>query len=253
MRAIILAAGRGKRLEASNPDGRPKCLIEVGGKSLLHRQLDILYQKRLHQADLVVGFEADRIIEHVATLPIRPSIAFHYNPRFELGSVLSLGTASAALTSGEPVLLMDADVLFHPSILDALLNSRHGNCFLLDRNFTPGDEPVKIAVADGAMVEFRKALPRGLEYDFLGESIGFFRFDGPCAAAVSARCQEYATEKRGNAPHEEVLRDLLIAHSGRFGYEDITGLPWLEIDFPEDVLKAEHSILPAIRKELPGF
>jgi len=253
MRAIILAAGRGKRLEACNPDGIPKCLMEIGGKSLLHRQLDILYQKGLRQADLVIGFEADRIIEHVAALPIRPDIAFHYNPRFELGSVLSLDAASAALTGGEPVLLMDADVLFHPAILDALLNSRHANCFLLDRNFTPGDEPVKIAVADGAMVEFRKALPGGLEYDILGESIGFFRFDGPCAAAVSARCRDYETDGRGDAPHEEVLRDLLIAETGRFGYEDITGLPWLEIDFAEDVLRAERDVLPAIRKELPGF
>ena len=50
MRAIILAAGRGRRLEASNPDGRPKCLLEIGGSSLLRRQLRILHAAGLQQA-----------------------------------------------------------------------------------------------------------------------------------------------------------------------------------------------------------
>ena len=44
MHAIILAAGRGNRLADFNPDGRPKCLMEFGGRSLLARQLDILFQ-----------------------------------------------------------------------------------------------------------------------------------------------------------------------------------------------------------------
>jgi choline kinase len=86
----------------------------VGGRSLLARHLDLLHRFGVRQADLVVGFEADRIIEHVATLASRPDVALHFNPRYEQGSVLSLWAAADTLRSGEPVLVMDADVLYHP-------------------------------------------------------------------------------------------------------------------------------------------
>jgi choline kinase len=251
--AIILAAGRGKRLEGFNPEGHPKCLMEFGGRSLLARHLDLLFRFGVHTADLVIGFEADRIIEHVAGLATRPDVAYHFNPRYEQGSVISLWAASDTLTAGEPVLLMDADVLYHPEILQRLLATSMENCYLLDRDFAPGDEPVKIAVRDGVMVEFRKRLAGELSYDIIGESVGFFRFGADCAAAIAARCARYDAEGLADAPHEEALRDELLARPADFGFEDVSGLPWIEIDFPEDVRRASDEILPAIRSDYPDF
>ena len=49
---------------------------------------------------------------------------------------------------------------------------------------------------------------------------------------------------------EEAIRDLLQATPHEFGFEDITDLPWLEIDFPEDIRRAEHEILPRLLDEL---
>jgi choline kinase len=253
MRAIILAAGRGKRLAGHNPDGHPKCLMEFGGCSLLARHLDLLFRFGVHGADLVVGYEADRIIEHVATLRSRPDVAWHFNPRYEQGSVLSLWAAADTLNAGEPVLVMDADVLYHPGILQRLVQTEVENCYLLDRDFLPGDEPVKIAVRDGVMVEFRKQLAPDLQYDTLGESVGFFRLGPDCAAAIAARCAQYDAEGLGDAPHEEALRDVLLERPGDFGYEDVSGLPWIEIDFPEDVVRATADVLPAIRADYPDF
>ena len=253
MHAIILAAGRGNRLAQHNPDGHPKCLMEFGGRSLLARHLEILYRLGIRQTDIVLGYEANRVIEHIATLASRPDVAFHFNPRFKQGSVLSLWAAQETLTSGQPVIIMDADVLYHPGILQRLVETKKENCYLLDRDFLPGDEPVKIAVRDGLMVEFRKQLANGLSYDLLGESVGFFRFGPACAAAIAEECAIFDTEGLGDAPHEEALRNVLLASSGSFAYEDVTGLPWIEIDFPEDVERAADEILPAIRKDFPDF
>lgn len=253
MHAIILAAGRGSRLAEHNPEGLPKCLMEFGGRSLLARHLDILYQLGIRQADLVVGYEADRIIDHVGTLASRPDVAFHFNPRYELGSVLSLWAAEETLQAGVPVLVMDADVLYHPAILQRLTRTDIENCYLLDRNFMPGDEPVKIAVRNGAMVEFRKQLEPGLKYDVIGESVGFFRFGPDCALAIVRECARFDTEGLGDAPHEEALRNVLLANPESFGFEDVSGLPWIEIDFPEDVLRAADEILPAVRADCPEF
>jgi len=253
MHAIILAAGRGSRLAEHDSEGLPKCLMEFGGRSLLARHLDLLYRFGVPAVDLVVGYDARRIIDHVATLDSRPDVAYHFNPRFELGSVLSLWAAAETLQSGDEVLLMDADVLFHPSILQRLIESPLENCFLLDRDFEPGDERVKVALHDGRIVDFRKQLPEGLDYDALAESVGFFKFGARAAACISEECARYETEGLADAPHEEVLRDVLLSCPLAFAYEDVTGLPWAEIDFPGDIERAANAVLPAIQKDIPGF
>jgi choline kinase len=253
MHAIILAAGRGNRLSEHNPDGHPKCLMEFGGQSLLARHLDLLSRFGIRNADLVVGYEADRIIDHVGTLASRPDVAFHFNPRYELGSVLSLWAAGETLQVGVPVIVMDADVLYHPAILQRLVETRVENCYLLDREFVPGDEPVKIAIRDGVMIEFSKQLDEGLSYDTIGESVGFFRFGPECALDIARECANFDTEGLADAPHEEALRNVLLARPESFGFEDISGLPWIEIDFPEDVLRAAEEVLPAIRADFPDF
>ncbi len=138
-------------------------------------------------------------------------------------------------------------------ILQRLLESPIENCFLLDRDFAPGDEAVKIALHDGRIVDFRKALPEGLEYDSLGESVGFFKFGARAAECINGECVRFEAEGLPDAPHEEALRNALLTCPLAFGYEDISGLPWIEIDFPEDVVRAAEQVLPAIRAEIPGF
>ena len=253
MHAIILAAGRGNRLAEFNPDGRPKCLLEFNGRSLLARQLDILFSFGVRQATLVVGYEADQIIEHVGSLSSRPEMSFVYNPAYTDGSVLSLLAAEAALNNNKSVLVLDADVLFHPQIMKLLIESVNPNCYLIDRDFVAGDEPVKIAINKGKMVEFRKKLAADLEYDTLGESVGFFKFNSDMAAKIALACAAYRTEGLQDAPHEEALRDVLLAQPSDFACEDIEGLPWLEVDFPEDVERAIKLILPAIQKDIDDF
>src|SRR5690554_2781296 len=138
MHAIILAAGRGNRLADFNPDGRPKCLLEFAGKSLLERQLDNLFRLGVRQVTMVVGYEADMILEYVASLASRPEVVYVYNPAYTSGSVLSLLAAQDVLRGDKPVLVLDADVLFHPRILQILVESVHPNCYLIDRDFIAG-------------------------------------------------------------------------------------------------------------------
>jgi choline kinase len=251
MQAIILAAGRGNRLRDKNPDGRPKCLLEFGGRSLLSRQMAILADCGVHRVELVVGFEADRIIEHVGCLSRRPEMSFSWNNRFLEGSVISLATARDTLCAGTDTLILDADVLFHPRIMERLVRTNHANCFLLDRDFEAGHEPVKIAVGENRILDFGKQLEPGLEFDMLGESVGFFRFDSETCADLARRCADYDRTGRGDAPHEDVLRDLVRERPGLCQVEDITGLPWLEIDFPEDVERAAREVMPAIEADSP--
>jgi len=245
MKIIILAAGIGKRL-GDKYHGKPKCLIEFGGLSLLQRHLLILQQYPITEILIVIGYEQDKILEELAEIKSGIPIRTTYNPDFNVGSVVSLWSASELLLSGDDIVLMDADVLHDPRIIQSLLNSESQNCFLLDREFEAGDEPVKLCIRNGLLVEFRKRIDKDLRFDVQGESVGFFRFSAATSFKLAKQLQSYIDNNRVAEPYEEVIRDLMLAEPEIFAYEDITGIPWIEIDFPEDIERAQEQILKNI-------
>ncbi len=247
MRAIILAAGRGSRLQQAADQQWPKCLMRFGGRSLLERHLLLLRQAGIEQVVLALGFRYDLIEAELDRLAWRPRPRIVLNSRFELGSVLTVHTAEDALTRGGDVLLMDADVLYHERIMAALAAGDGPiNRVLIDREFESGDEPVKLCMLEGVPVELRKVLAPGLQYDTVGESVGFFRFDESGARRLAALAADYVVTGRAHLPHEEAVRDLLKERGGTFEVADVTGLPWIEIDFPNDVARAENEVLPQL-------
>ncbi|WP_439816112.1 NTP transferase domain-containing protein [Zavarzinia sp. CC-PAN008] len=243
-RAIILAAGVGRRLGDDDAGPRPKALLDFGGRSLLARHLDMLHAAGVEDVHVVVGFEAEQI--HAALAAAQgPRTGTRLNPHFREGSVVSLSAAHDIMTSGAPIILMDADVLYDARLLGRLFNSGNPNSLLLDRDIEPGEEPVKLCI-EGAdrIVDFRKK--PDFPGDWHGESVGFFRFTADVAADLAERVADYVANGRRHMEYEEPIRDLLLASApGRIGFEDITGLPWVEIDFPEDVAKA-HALLPRL-------
>lgn len=243
MHAIILAAGVGRRLNQGEP--LPKCLLEFAGMTLLERHCRNLMASGVDQLTLCLGHEAAQIVRAIDRFPHPPTLV-HYNPLYTLGSSVSLWSARAALASGDDVLVMDADVLYHPDILHRLITTTARNCYLMDRDFAPGDEPVKLCTAGARIVEFRKRVADGLAYDRIGESVGFFKFDAATALLLARLLDAYVADGRRGEPHEEALRDLALRPDLDIGVEDITGLPWLEIDFPEDLVRAEQQVLPLL-------
>jgi choline kinase len=246
MRAIILAAGRGMRLrEAADV---PKCLLSFDGMTLLERHLRLLRQAGVDEVVLALGWRHELVSAELDRLEWRPRPEIVLNPRFELGSVLTVHTVAEAMTRGGDVLLMDADVLYHDRIMAALVaGAKSVNRVLLDRDFEVGDEPVKLCVRDGVPVELRKQLAPDLKYDTIGESVGFFRFDNAGARRLAAIVSDYVGSDRAHLPHEEAVRDLFREGSQAVEVADVTGAPWIEIDFPNDVSRAEHEVLPQLR------
>ena len=100
--------------------------------------------------------------------------------------------------------------------------------------------------------ELRKKLDPELKYDTIGESVGFFRFDPAGARRLATLVAGYVESGRANMPHEEAVRDLLLERSQIIDVADVTGLPWIEIDFPVDVSRAAREVLPQL-PPLPGL
>lgn len=244
LKAIILAAGVGQRL-GDTADSRPKCLLKFAGSSLLARHLRILAHYGIEEAIVVTGYEAGQIHAELAATESVLSITTVHNEEYEKGSVISLSSGLRALSPGDDILLMDADVLYDHRLIERLIRA-DGNCFLLDREFERGEEPVKLCVRGEQLIDFRKQINKDVEFDFQGESVGFFRFTAETAARLADLARDYIERGDDSQPYEECIRDLLLDRPQDFSFEDITGLPWIEIDFPEDVRRAETGILPQL-------
>ena len=248
MRAIILAAGRGVRLQQNETWHLPKCLLQFGGLSLLERHLRLLRNAGVEEVVLALGYRHALVAAELDRLRWQPRPEIVLNAQFELGSVLTVHAVAEAMTRGGDVLLMDADVLYHERIMTALTaGDAPVNRVLIDRDFEAGDEPVKLCLSGGVPVELRKQLAPDLKYDTIGESVGFFRFDQGGARRLAALVADYVAQDRAHMPHEEAVRDLLRERSQVFEVADVTGAPWIEIDFPTDVIRAAHEVLPQLQ------
>ncbi|MFQ5521603.1 MAG: NTP transferase domain-containing protein, partial [Candidatus Methylomirabilia bacterium] len=117
MKAIILAAGVGRRL-APWTDRQPKCLLSVGGRPLLERMLAALDTLAIPEAFLVVGHCQEQIRARIGPRFRAVRVSYVENPEYVKGSLASLWSARMAL-SGH-CLIMDADVLFPTELLKRL-------------------------------------------------------------------------------------------------------------------------------------
>jgi len=114
---------------------------------------------------------------------------------------------------------------------------------LIDReDSTADDDPVLVPLVAGRPVDFRKQWVG--QADGVGESIGFFVVAPEDFAALSEATLARIVGRGRRDSYDEVLRALVVA--GRFGAVDVTGLPWTEIDFPEDMERALSEVLPKI-------
>ncbi|PLZ02967.1 ADP-glucose pyrophosphorylase [Burkholderia sp. WAC0059] len=249
MRAIILAAGLGLRLQQPPGEQFPKCLLRFEGVTLLERHLQLLEALGVTEVTLALGFQPERVEAELARIGWPHEVEIVLNPRFDLGSVLTVHCVAGALERGGDVLLMDADVLYDERVLGPLVaGAGPANRLLIDRDFEAGDEPVKLCLRNGVPVELRKQVAVSLEYDTIGESVGFFRLNEETARRFARIVAGYVEGGRSNLPHEEALRDLLLERGAQFETADVTGAPWIEIDFPNDVTRAAQQVLPQLRR-----
>jgi choline kinase len=240
MKGVILAAGRGSRLNGTAGD-KPKCLVRAGGMTLVDRQIRSLRRAGIDDIVVVVGCQADRVRQSCGA-----GVQYVENCRFaETNSLFSLWTARALLYEGFVVL--NCDVLFHPALLDELLATHHDAALLIDyrgEGEPPyGDEEMKVKVRDGLVVDMSKTMDPA-EAD--GENLGIVKF-GPASAPTLVAILDRIVADGGLrdwAP--KAFRDFAqqrplhaIAANG----------PWIEIDFPEDFQRALKDVLPAIDTE----
>lgn len=248
MRALMMAAGLGSRLYGRDNIHPHKILLNFGGCTLLQRHVEILKESGIDDLTLVVGYHLEEIGNELVRINALNYVTMCYNPRFHLGSILSLWTARDVLRSNADILCMDADVLYHSDLIRRLVSTFHRNCFLFDRttDVICEQESVKLYLQNGLLVEFCKGTVSCTGYDTIGEWPGFLRLTSETAAQLADRIETFISADQLNQPYEEAIRLEVLTRPEIFGIEDITGLPWVEIDFPADLDRAKNEIFPKL-------
>ena len=243
MRAIIIAAGRGSRL-GENTDERPKCMVEVGGRSILSYQLEALRAHGVDDLHVVRGYLAERLIVDGAT--------YHHNADWPDNNIMVSLFCAAPAIEGD-LLTTYSDIVYGAPVVEAALGGDADVTLVVDRRWADAyegrhDHPVEQAElvevdASGRVTRVGKWV--GPE-QAVGEFIGLARFTARGAEALNeAWASLQATHdfegpwRHADPMRKAYLADLLeelVDRGVHVGCAYIDG-GWREIDTVEDLAR----------------
>jgi choline kinase len=256
MKAIIVAAGRGRRL-GTETDLIPKCMVKVGGRSILHWQLDALAAAGVDDVVIVRGYLGDRIAGPAGG---RPKLRFIDNPEWASNNILtSLLYAEAEMDGG--FLFTYSDIVFSHEHARRVAASTAPVALIVDRRWQDAYQgrtlhPVSEAELarvvgsddDATVTRVGKRLVAAEEA--AGEFTGLARF-GPAGAAALRAVWTDALTRGLDAPfgaaatlRNAYLSDGLNAIAARgvaLGAVLVDG-GWREIDTEQDLASAEQVV-----------
>jgi choline kinase len=231
-KAIILSAGKGSRLLPLTAE-RPKCLIELSGRSLLEWQLDVLGEAGLREIVVVTGFRED-LVDAVAAR--RPGVRTLFNPFYHVADNLG----SVWMARGEfdsDLLLLNGDTLVSAALLDRVLAAETGPIAVtVDEKDDYDADDMKVLREGDRLLRIGKALEAG---GYNAESIGLLAFRGEGPGLFIDQVERMMRQPDGTRRWYLRAIDALAQAGADVRTVSIRGEAWQEVDFPEDVEKAK--------------
>ncbi len=241
MKAVILAAGLCKRIRQVT-GGRPKCLLQVGRRTILDYQLESLFKAGINSVAIVVGYGKEHIINHIAERrPDKlPAITFIENPQFAFtNNIYSLWLAQEWV-GGADFLCLNADVLFHPQIILPAITTQADISVIIDEEWR--DETMKVIIKDSKVLAMSKAIPRE---QFSGTYVNITTFSRRICRPFFGAMDSLITQGRVN-DFFNVAVEQLIADGVTVSFTQTNGLPWAEVDDPSDLYFARTNVYPKL-------
>ena len=256
MIGVILAAGMAKRLRPLT-DTKPKCLLEVGGKTLLQRTVDAMLSAGVTEFVVVTGYRAEMIrgfLEqnyppstlHPSPVTLHPSpsalhpspsatFTFLHNADYEHNNNIYSLWMSMKAVRGREFLLMDSDILCDPETVGRIARME-GSALAVNRHEL-GEEEMKVVVdGDMRITEISKTCR---PEDALGESVGIEKFTAAYSEALAAELDEMILNEGLIDIFYERAFERLIPQGHTFTVVDTTDLFSYELDTPEDYEQAK--------------
>ena len=236
MQAIILAAGMGKRL-GELTKGNTKCMIEVGGETLISRLLQQLDKQHLSRIVMVIGYKAQELRDYLATLPTATPIEFVENTIYDkTNNIYSLYMAKDYLCA-EDTLLFESDIIMEDAVIDKLVNHPYPNLALVDKFESWMDGTVVTLDSENRILRF---IPNSqFRYEEIPQyykTVNIYKFSRDFSTNMYVPFLEaYCTALGRNEYYEQVLRVICMLDNSLLKALPITDEKWYEIDDAQDL------------------
>jgi len=240
MQAVILAAGMGKRL-GELTKGNTKCMIEVGGETLISRLLRQLDKQQLSKIVLVVGYKAQELKDYLATLSVSTPIEFVENTVYDqTNNIYSLYLAKEYL-SAEDTLLFESDLILEDTVIDKLVQHPYPDLALVDKYESWMDGTVVTLDDENRIQRF---IPNSqFKYEEIPsyyKTVNVYKFSQHFSSTMYVPFLEaYCTALGKNEYYEQVLRVITMLDNSGMRALPLTGEHWYEIDDIQDLDIAE--------------
>lgn len=229
MQAVILAAGTASRLRPLT-EHCPKCLLQIGGKTLLERTIEAITGSGINEITVVTGYLKDMIVtflnEHY------PNLTFHFIHNEDYASTNNIFSLWLARTQveGKDFLLMDSDIYCDPLLVRTIAQQQE-TALALNRHEL-GEEEIKVIPdADMHVVEISKTCSIS---DAIGESVGVERMTADYSAALYKELRLMCEEEGLVNVFYERAFECLIPQGHTFKIIDTTDFFSMELDTVED-------------------
>ena len=217
-------------------DNKPKCLLEVGGKTLLERTVGAMLQAGIKEFVVVTGYCADQIRNFLTTHFPTLDITFIHNADYEHNNNIFSLWLSMQVVRGKDFLLMDSDILCDPAAVVRI--AREPESALALNRHECGEEEIKVIVdAEGRITEISKVC--SIE-QAIGESVGIEKMTADYSEAIYHELKQMIEEEGLIDVFYERAFERLIPQGHTFRVVDTTDYFSYELDTPEDFERAQQ-------------
>ena len=241
MKAVILAAGMGKRL-GEHSKGKPKCLLEVGGSTLLERSLTNLRKGGLKDVVIILGFRGELIKALIGEHYKGLDITYVENRDYETtGNMYSLAKAKPLLNTD--TMIIEADLIYQKDAISRLINAKRQNTLLVGRLLHHGDDIYICADNRGQITNLGGEIEN--KNEAIGALLGISKFSPEFMEKLFNQASRDFSEGNKNFHYEETILKTSLSDHPVYALtcHDIN---WTEVDNEADLKRARKEVYPKI-------
>ena len=238
MIGVILAAGMAKRLRPLT-DTMPKCLLKVGGRTLLERTVEAMRQAGISEFVVVTGYRGDMIRDFLSAYDESLSFTFLHNADYEHNNNIYSLWMAGEVVRGKDFLLMDSDIFCDPAAVVRI--AQEPESALAVNRHECGEEEMKVVVdADMRITEISKTCR---PEDAMGESVGIEKIAADYSEALYKELDQMILQEKLIDIFYERAFERLIPQGHTFRVVDTSSYYSYEIDTPEDYDHVKNQVM----------
>lgn len=240
MKALILAAGFGKRLQPIT-NTIPKSMVEVNGTPLLVNAINNLTDLGIKDIGIVVGHMADYIKGRIGNKYNGAEITYYENPRYlETNNIVSL--YKAIDFCNDDMLMLECDIYYHREMLEPLIAGT-GECSILVSPFNSETMDGTVIRVDGDCAKeliLGKWQGKDFNYTDTRKTVNMYRFSKEFAAKYMPLIKWYVENMGEDSYYEKVLGSLMYLRECDMRIVEVPEEMWCEIDDADDLERARE-------------